>query len=80
MERQSADERASLKPPEPFVVTVERGTVERRRTSAARAEPWTRATLAPRIITSEVLAEKPDDDFRLAGESEDTQKSFEESW
>jgi RND family efflux transporter MFP subunit len=49
LERQLAEERASLRPPEPLVVTVVRDTVERRRTFAARAEPWTRATLAPEV-------------------------------
>jgi len=49
IERQLAEERASLRPPEPVTVTAVRDTLERRRTFAARAEPWTRATLAPEV-------------------------------
>lgn len=49
LERQLTEERASLRVPEPLVVTVVRATVERRRNFAARAEPWTRATLAPEV-------------------------------
>ncbi len=49
IDRQLADERASLRPPEPVIVAAVRDTLERRRTFAARAEPWTRATLAPEV-------------------------------
>lgn len=49
LDRQLADERASLRPPEPMIVSAKRDTLERRRTFAARAEPWTRATLAPEV-------------------------------
>jgi membrane fusion protein (multidrug efflux system) len=49
LERQLTEERASLRVPEPLVVAVVRDTVERRRNFAARAEPWTRATLAPEV-------------------------------
>ncbi len=49
LERQLTEERGSLRAPEPLVVAVVRDTVERRRNFAARAEPWTRATLAPEV-------------------------------
>lgn len=49
LERQLAEERASLRAPEPMVVVVARETLERRRSFAARAEPWTQATLAPEV-------------------------------
>jgi membrane fusion protein, multidrug efflux system len=49
LERQLAEERAALRPPQPLVIDVVRDTVERRRMFAARAEPWTRATLAPEV-------------------------------
>lgn len=49
LQRQLAEERASLRAPEPMIVPVVRETVERRREFAARAEPWTQATVAPEI-------------------------------
>lgn len=49
LERQLAEERTTLKPPEPLIVTVVRDSVERRRSFAARAEPWTQATVAPEV-------------------------------
>lgn len=49
LQRQLAEERASLRPPEPLIVPVVRETLERRRAFSARAEPWTRATLAPEV-------------------------------
>lgn len=49
VERQLADERAALRPPEPLVVNATKDTVERRRNFSARAEPWTRATVAPEV-------------------------------
>lgn len=49
LQRQLAEERASLRPPEPVIAPVVRETIERRRSFAARAEPWTRATVAPEV-------------------------------
>lgn len=49
LELQLAEERANLRPPEPMVIAVKRDSLERRRTFAARAEPWIQATLAPEV-------------------------------
>jgi RND family efflux transporter MFP subunit len=49
LERQLAEERATLVAPEPLVVAVTRATIERRRVFAARAEPWVRTTLATEV-------------------------------
>lgn len=59
LQRQLAEERASLRAPEPLIVPVVRETVERKRVFSARAEPWTRATLAPEVAGTVV---------RLAGQ------------
>jgi RND family efflux transporter MFP subunit len=49
LERQLAEERASLVPPQPMVIEVVRDNVVRQRSFAGRAEPWTRATLSPEV-------------------------------